>query len=135
MQYYVPQFIEMESKVIGPLTLKQFLIIGSPIGIIVALFFILKIKIVVIFLGIVVIAAGIMIAFFKYQGQDLTAIITYGFSYFLSPKEYIWFKKGEEKLSITEVEKVVEKKKEIVPQKRKEESKLKQISWLIQTNK
>lgn len=134
-QYYVPQFIESESKVIGFLTLKQFLIIISPFVLIGLLIFIFKSKIIIFIGGAILVGFSIMLAFYKYQGQSLTTILSYGFNYFLRPKKYIWFKIGEEKFFLKKIEKVDEHKKKIIPQKKIEGSGLKIKSWLIQTGK
>lgn len=135
MQYYVPQFIEMESKVIGNFTLKQFLIITSPLALIAILFFIFKSKVVVIFFGIIFVGGGVMLAFYKFQGQDIMSVISYGFNYFFNPREYIWFKEGEQKMTLREIKTVIEQKEKVIPTIRKEESKLKKMSWLIQTGR
>ena len=133
MQYYIPQFIESESKVIGPLSIKQFFLIAGPITFIVILYFIFKNLLVVFLIGIVIIGGGVMLALFKFQGQDLVAVLSHGIMYLLKPKQYIWTKRGQEKMNLKEVEKIIEKKEEAVPVQRTTESRLKKISWEIQT--
>jgi hypothetical protein len=133
MQYYVPQFIEMESKVIGPLSLRQFFLIAAPCVIVIVFYFIFKSLLIAIILGGGLILAGVGFAFFKFEGQNLTSVFGYGINYFLKPKEYIWLKKGEESVSLKEIKKVIEKKEKIVPKIRSEKSRLKQLSWQIQT--
>ncbi len=135
MQYYVPQFIEMESKIIGPLTLKQFLIILVPVGIVALLFFIFKNMAIVFIFGGGLIGGGLFLAFSKYQGQDATALLFYGFTYFFNPHEYIWIKESESKIIIKEVKTAIEKKKEALPKVPIEESKLKMAAWSVQVKK
>lgn len=133
MQYYIPQFIESESKVIGPLSIKQFFLIAGPITFIVILYFIFKNLFIVLSIGIVIVGGGIALALFKFQGQDLMAILSHGIMFLLKPKQYIWTKKGQERVTLKEIEKVLEQKEKTIPVKRVEESKLKKISWEIQT--
>ena len=38
MEYQVPQFIEVEDKIIGPLTLKQFIYLAGAAGLVVVFF-------------------------------------------------------------------------------------------------
>jgi len=133
MQYYVPQFIESESKIIGPLSLKQFFLIASPLVFVVVLYFIFKNIFIVLLVGLLLVGGGVAFAFLKFQGQDLVSIFSYGISYFLNPKQYTWLKRGEEEVSLKEIEKIIEKKEKVMPQKRAEESRLKKIAWMLQT--
>ena len=91
MRFQVPQFIEHEAKVIGPLTFRQFIYIGVPGAIAFFLYFVAPFFIFVVasvFLG----ALGLMFAFIKIGGRSLPTILV-GFSSFaISPKKYIWQK-------------------------------------------
>lgn len=133
MQYYVPQFIESESKVIGPLSLKQFFLIAGPVTFIVVLYFVFKNLLIVFTIGIIIVGGGVALALFKFQGQDLTTILSHGIIYLLEPKQYFWSKGGQEKITLKEIEKIVEQKEQTMPTRRAEESRLKKISWEIQT--
>lgn len=133
MQYYVPQFIESESKIIGPLTIKQFFLLAGPATFVVVLYLIFKSFLVVFLLGGIFIGGGAAFAFFKFQGQDLPSVFSYGISYLIKPKEYIWVKKGQEQISLKEIEKVVEQKEKTMPVKKVGESKIKKLSWLLET--
>ncbi len=88
-QFQVPQFIETESKIVGPLTLKQFLYIAAAGLTSFLLFFVLKF-----FLWVIVtlifgsIAAAF--AFFKYNGRPLTIILKSAFLYYWNPRLYLW---------------------------------------------
>ena len=56
MQFQVPQFIEVEDKIFGPLTLKEFLYLGGGIGMAVVLFIFVPFKIISIPLALVAVA-------------------------------------------------------------------------------
>lgn len=88
-QFQVPQFIETEAKIVGPLTLRQFGYLGGTGLLAFVLFFILRTGIwvvVTIFLGLTAAA----LAFFKYNGRPLPSILKNFLLYMLKPKLYLW---------------------------------------------
>ncbi len=92
MQFQVPQFIETESKLIGPLTLKQFIYLAIAGLISFSLFFILKTVVWIMFsIGLGIIAAAL--AFIKYNGRPLVVILQSALAYLWKPKLYLWQKK------------------------------------------
>lgn len=96
MQYQVPQFIETEDKIIGPLTLKQFLYFAAAGGISFALFFFLKMflwVIVTFFLGIFAAA----LAFIKIGGRPLPKVLVSAFLFYWKPRLFIWKREIEQK--------------------------------------
>ncbi len=89
MQFQVPQFIETEPKIVGPLTLKQFGFIAVASIVSFLLFFIFEIWLWLLFTVILgSIAAGM--AFLKYEGQPMPRIVVAAIRYKLSPKLYLW---------------------------------------------
>lgn len=88
-QFQVPQFIETEAKIVGPLTLKQFLYIAAAGLLSFFLFFILKT--VVWFIVVALIATvAVSLAFVKYNGRPLTVILKSALGYAWKPKLYLW---------------------------------------------
>ncbi len=89
MQFQIPQFIDVESKIVGPLALKQFLYIGIAAAFSFILYFILELWL---WLFITAILGGISLAlaFGKYNGQPLPKIIWMAVSFFWKPRFYIW---------------------------------------------
>lgn len=85
----VPQYIDVEDKVAGPLTVKQ-------LGWLIAMSIILLILWnVVPFAGFLVIGFPVAIvfialAFFKPYGQPMGSFVIFGIMYFFKPKIYIW---------------------------------------------
>ncbi len=88
-QFQVPQFIETESKIVGPLTLKQFLYIGGAGLISFLLFFVLKFFVWVI-LTLLVGGLAAAFAFFRYNGRPLPVILKSALLYYWNPKLYLW---------------------------------------------
>lgn len=89
MQFQIPQFIEVEAKIVGPLTLKQFMYLAAAGGISFAAFFIFQTWLwilITMFMAVI----GIALAFIRYNGQPLPKIILFAFGFFWKPRLYIW---------------------------------------------
>ena len=91
MRFQVPQFIEIEDKIFGPLTIKQFIYIAGGAGFCFILFRFLPL-IIVIPLGVVVLGASLALAFYSINGKPLLNIAQSAFGYFFSSKLYLWKK-------------------------------------------
>lgn len=89
MQFSVPQFIEFESKIVGPLTIRQFLFIAVPSLISFVLFFVLVLP-VWILVAAILISIGVSFAFVKIAGRPLYKVVLYAFSYFWQPRLFLW---------------------------------------------
>jgi len=89
MQFQVPQFIETEDKIVGPLSLRQFLYVGAGAGLAGMLYFVLQTWIWAIF-AFILIGGAIAIAFVKIQGRPLTRVILSAFNFYWSPQTYVW---------------------------------------------
>jgi hypothetical protein len=94
MRFQVPQFIEIEDKIFGPLTIKQFIYIAGGAGLCFVLFRFLPL-ILVIPLGIIVIGFSLALAFYQINNKPLIYIIQSAFGYFFSSKLYLWRKKDK----------------------------------------
>jgi len=89
MQFQVPQFIDVEDRIFGPLTLKQFLFLaGAGAGCFI-LFFALQTA-VWIGVSILLMIVAASLAFIKYNGQTMLATLGFVFRYLWFPKFYIW---------------------------------------------
>ena len=92
MEVTVPQFIEREPKIVGPLTFKQFIFIGIAGGICIFLFFTVSLF-VFILLTIVLLGGASALAFLKIGKTSLPVFIKNFFSFLFKPKIYLWKKK------------------------------------------
>lgn len=128
MQFQVPQFIEVEDKIFGPLTLKQFLYIGGGIGMSVVIFLYLPI-ILAIPLIILVLALSAALAFFKVNGKPFVNVLEASFYYTFGSKLYIW--KKAEKKPVRKVEDIVAQAKSMISVPKLSESRLKDLTWSL----
>jgi len=98
MRFQVPQFIEVEDKIFGPLTFKQFAYIIGGAGLCFVIYhFIGNLYISIIFmLPVAGIAAAL--AFYKYNDKPFAIIMESALKYFFGSKLYIW--KKEERVPV-----------------------------------
>jgi hypothetical protein len=128
MQYQVPQFIEIEDKIFGPLTLKQFLYLAGGGGICLILFTFLPLFLVVI-LGIPVMAAAAALAFYEVNGRPMIVAVEHAFGYFFGSKLYLW-KQREAKAQKAAPAPVAQAQAQM-PVPKLSESKLKDLAWSL----
>lgn len=88
-QFQVPQFIETEDKIVGPLTLRQALYIAAAGLIGFLTFFILKTFLWIILMAIVGTIATLM-AFVKFNGQPMHKALIAMLNYVWRPRFYLW---------------------------------------------
>ena len=93
MRFEVPQFIEIEDKIFGPFTFKQFIYLGGGVGIATVLFLTTNFIIFLIF-GLPVGALGILFAFYKVNNRPFSHFLESMLQYFSKNRLYIWTKKG-----------------------------------------
>jgi len=89
MDYQVPQFIEVEDKIVGPLTLRQFIYLAGGAGLAVILFIYLPPWVAFPFIALVAAASG-MLAFYKVNGKHFIEILEAGFNYYVGAKLFLW---------------------------------------------
>jgi hypothetical protein len=90
MQFAVPQFIDVEDKLIGPFTLKQFGIVFG-VGIIdVLLYKVFGLGIIFILFGVPLALAGIALAFVPFNGRQLYQTIPLFVNFLSKPRVYVF---------------------------------------------
>ncbi|MBI4159590.1 PrgI family protein [Candidatus Wolfebacteria bacterium] len=97
MQFQVPQFIDIEDKIVGPLSLRQFLYLAGAVAISFTSFFIFQLwlwLLISVFAG----AFGAALAFVRYNSQPLPRILWLMFFYFWRPRLYLWQREVKEKI-------------------------------------
>lgn len=90
-EYQVPQFIEVEDKIFGPFTLRQFIFVAGGVGICVGLILYLP-RLLGIALAIPVAVLAWALAFFRYNERTFLEIVEAGFNYYSKNRLYLWRK-------------------------------------------
>ena len=91
MRFQVPQFIEVEDKIFGPLTVTQFVYVAGGVGFFVALWLIFPLWL-AIPIGAPVLVLGLALAFYRINDRPFISVLQYGVEYYLKDKLYIWDK-------------------------------------------
>lgn len=95
MQFNVPQFIEVEDKIIGPFTLKQFLFILGGAAILFTVWLLLPNLLIFIVIAIPVLILTLALAFYKVDGRPFLTYFLSIIGFLSKPRLYLW--KKEEK--------------------------------------
>ena len=129
MQFQVPQFIEVEDKIFGPLTFKQFIYIGGGLGTSYILWRIFPIYIAGPLIAVVGgLAAGL--AFFQFNGRPFIIAIENGFYFLLRSKLYLW-NNARKKRIVTQATTTTPEGQAEVYVPRLSESRLHELSWSL----
>ena len=94
MRFEVPQFIEIEDKIFGPLTWRQFLYLGGGIGMAVVLFFTTNLIVFVIVGLPLAILAGAL-SFYPVNNRPFSYFLEAVFNYFSKQRLYLWQQKSD----------------------------------------
>ncbi|MDD5050580.1 MAG: PrgI family protein [Candidatus Pacebacteria bacterium] len=129
MQFQVPQFIEIEDKVFGPLTVKQFLYLAGGAGFSYLLYAFLP-SYISYALILLVVGFSLTLAFYKVNEKPFIFMVEAAFNYVFSKRLYIW-KKQDKKIESKE-EAVSVTPSIYVP--KLSDSKLKDLSWSLDVN-
>ena len=130
MRYQIPQFIEVEDKIFGPLTLKQFLYLAGS-----AAFAYMAYAYLPWFLYYIVSPAfilfGVLLAFYKFNNKPFISLVESYIRYVIGSKLYIW-KRVEKKASNAEKDVAPDVSAIFIP--KLSDSKLKDLAWSLDVN-
>ena len=129
-QFTVPQFIDVEDKIIGPITARQFVIMffGFMLMIVCYKFFDFSL-----FLGssIAIFAISGMFAFFKINGMPFHFFVLNFIQTSKKPKKRVWINEGE---NITEDTKKIIKEYAPIQKKHINASRLSELALIVDTS-
>lgn len=128
MRFQVPQFIEIEDKIFGPLTFKQFVYLAGGVGFAVLLFLLLP-KFLAFIIAAPVLAFAGALAFYKVNNKPFINVVEAFFKYTLTTKLYLWKKERAKPEGQQENDEKKTHKEVYVP--KLSESKLKELSWSL----
>lgn len=132
MRYQVPQFIEVEDKIFGPFTFKQFIYMAGGAG----LCFIAYRTLPLLWAILVMVPSGgfaAALAFYKPNNRPFISAIESAFNYYITQKLYIW-KKVDKKIEPKTINEVLEAAKSSVSVPKLSESHLKDLAWSLDIN-
>lgn len=128
MRFAVPQFIDVEDKIFGPLTFKQFVYLAGGGGLAFLAFKLIPMTFFGILVALPIAGFAFMLAFVKVNEKPFINIVEAAFTYFFSDKLYIWkHEKAEKKKAAITPEEAAAKRLQYLP--KISESKLHDIAW------
>ncbi len=132
MQFQVPQFIEVEDKIFGPLTFKQFVYVAGGLGIAYILWRALP-TFLAAPLGLAFAGLGIALAFVQYNSQPFIVAVEHAFFYLIRGKLYLWNnEQAVARAKKTNQETAASAQAPYVPHL--SDSKLHELSWSLDIN-
>ncbi len=129
MQFAVPQFTDVEDKLIGPLTLKQFLILLATGGVVLFFYSLLNFSIFFFFFSAPTALIGLALTFGKFNGRPAMGYLG-AFGYFITRPKVRVFKREDITVSLTSK---IQKPETLVSPKigAEDESRLKKLAYLL----
>ncbi len=133
-QFVVPQFLDVESKIIGPITARQFLIM---LGVLLVEFVIYRVFLnilLVLLFGVPILGIGLLFSFAKVNGRPFHFIVLNFIQTFRKPHLRIWDKTLSDADIRTSMQKVEEEV--VAPKVRKaplERSRLNELTLVVNT--
>lgn len=94
MRFEVPQFIEIEDKIFGPLTWRQFLYLGGGLGMAVVMFFTIPFILFVIF-GIPLALLAGALSFYPVNNRPFSFFLEAIVNYISGQRLYLWRQKSD----------------------------------------
>lgn len=130
MQFKVPQFLEIEDKIFGPFTFKEFVYLVGGAGLCYTLY-----KLLGLFLGFIpilaVAALSLALTFYRPNGKPFLNMIEAGMKFAFQSRLYVW-KERKNKMG-SKKSTPAETKQELMQQnnKRLSGNKLKDLAWSL----
>lgn len=94
MRFEVPQFIEIEDRIIGPLSWRQFLYLGGGLGM-GAVLFLTTPFIVFLIIGLPLGITALALAFYPINNRPFSFFLEAMFNYFYNHRLYLWRRKEQ----------------------------------------
>ncbi len=129
MRYQVPQFIEIEDKIIGPFTIKQFVYLAGG-GFMCYMAYTYLPFIMAIVLIAIIATLSLALAFYKINNKPFIDMLEAAFMYYTKNNLYIWKKEDKPIVKMDDTEETASQV--FVP--RLSDSKLKELSWTLDIN-
>jgi hypothetical protein len=133
MRFQVPQFIEIEDKIFGPLTFKQFVYLAGSAGIGYGFYYFLP-SLIAIPIGVGCVVLGVALAFYKPDGhRPFIFMLEQVFKYYMNPKKFVWKQdmKSKPKDDIAQAKDIIGVKASDTLIPKLSESKLRELSWSL----
>jgi len=134
MRFQVPQFTEVEDKIFGPLTLKQFIYLAGGGGISFLFYVIFPIWLAFIFIAPVVVFV-LTLAFYRVNNQPFIKVVENAIHYRSSSRLYLWKKRKPKDVTMKTKSSSEKSPSGNIYAPKLTNSKLKDLSWSLDIKK
>lgn len=131
MVYKVPQFIEVEDKIFGPLTFKQFIYLAGGAGACFVIWTFIPIKFLAILLILPVAAFALALAFYRVNNRPFVIMVESYLKYIIAGRLYLWHKNPPKPMQRKSER---EKSPETLLVPKLSGSRLKELAWSLDVN-
>lgn len=131
MRFQVPQFIEIEDKIFGPLSFKQFVYVIGGVGISYLLYRLLPFFVAILLIA-PVLGLALALAFYQFNNKPFIHTLEAAFKFLTKNKLYLWKKSGPKESKATEgvsLSSETDSPYNPITVPRLSESRLKDMSW------
>jgi len=129
LQFKVPQFIDVEDKLFGPFTFRQFVYLAGGGGLIFIIYKVLPLWI-GIFLMLPVAGLSLLLVFYKINEKPFIFYLEAAVNYYISSKLFIWKQRLAKPGQSKEEDVVTPTMTSVIPMTA--ENKLKDLSWSLE---
>jgi hypothetical protein len=131
MRFQVPQFIEVEDKIFGPLTLKQFIYLAGGGGLSFLVYVLLDNLLLAAIPIIFIMAIAAAFAFYKVNSKPFVGIVESAFKFYTGSKLYIWKKEPKAAPPVDKAATPEAKNYASIMVPKISDSKLKDLTWSL----
>lgn len=117
MRFNVPKYIDIEDKIFGPLTFKQFVYLIGGAGLCVIAMWLSPSLLISIPAIVLVVSFSLALAFFDYNGKPFIYTVRAMFMYATRTRTYIWKRREHEDKSEQQLQKELEQIEDIMEEK------------------
>lgn len=128
MRFQVPQFIDIEDKIFGPFTFKQFIYLAGGAGSAYAVWKLLP-TFIAVFIALPLLGLALALTFYKVNGKPFVVILQAWFSYTIKSKLFIWKQRAAKREKMQKAPEPKAPPLAGIP--RLSESRLSNISWSL----
>lgn len=122
MRFEVPQFIDVEDKLFGPFTFRQFIYLAGGAGIVYTLFKILPLFLAIL-LALPIGGFALALVFYKPNNRPFIKMVESAANFFLKSRFYLWKRKPEQKM--------VQTTQTVSSEPKDAENKLHDLAWSL----
>ncbi|MEX2514562.1 MAG: PrgI family protein [Candidatus Paceibacterota bacterium] len=114
MQFHVPQFIDVEDKIFGPLSFRQFVYLIGGAGFCVILYALIPYRVISLPFIAIVASFSLALSFYEVNGKPFIYTVQAAFSYITNSHLYLWQRTEHKDKSKKQIEKEAEEIQRVV---------------------